>query len=206
MMYVYNNTDWPIYVDDVKTEIEGDSSCSAVGIGSKTVLFAPNCWTSTLDFEQTSFNRSYVKGKVRNLVEKGYLRVLTLEEYKQEMKKSQREKDLAIPKENNIPQGLGIYAKAIEDSKNVSRYSALIDDDNNENIKEEFTEEVKQETKSNNDDRFDRIENAILTLSNVVAGLVKKKPAKKRVLKKKKVVKSTTKKKVVTKKKTKKTK
>lgn len=195
MMYIYNNCKYPLSDNSVKTLGKSEESEGGTTTIKEPFIFLPHQWVSTGNVDMAAFETSLYNGKIKAFVEKGYLRVLTAEEYRQEFQKVQREKDLAIPSENEIPQGLGIYNKAIRDNRETStKYSSLIEEDDMKvgEVIEDSDDTFKE---SLDEDRFNKIEQSISSLSLVVTSLLKeiKSPKKtKKVVKKpiKKSVKS----------------
>ena len=150
------------------------------------LALAPKSWTKALITQEQPFVKSLYSGQLKSLKDKGYVRVLTEAEYRDECKKAKLESDTGILHQDTSISSVGIYRKAAEHNEkirseepNFSFGGLLVEDEDTEDYEEQ--EEVKD------DSRLVALENTVKELAGVVGALAKQlqKPTKKRKSKKK---------------------
>lgn len=193
--YFYNNTEFVITLNGrSKDETIIAQSTESASTGDKSIIgvalvLVPKSWTKALITQEQPFVKSLYSGQLKSLKEKGYVRVLTEAEYRDECKKVKLESDTGILHQDTSISSVGIYRKAAEHNEkirieepNFSFGGLLVEDEDTEDYEEqEEQEEVKD------DSRLVALENTVKELAGVVGALAKQlqKPTKKRKLKKK---------------------
>lgn len=195
--YFYNNTEFVITLNGrSKDETIIAQSTESASTGDKSIIgvalaLAPKSWTKALITQEQPFVKSLYSGQLKSLKEKGYVRVLTESEYRDECKKVKLESDTGILHQDTSISSVGIYRKAAEHNEKirtedhnfkVSYSDLLVEDEDAEDYEEQ--EEV-EEVKDNS--RLVALENTVKELAGVVGALAKQlqKPTKKRKSKKK---------------------
>ena len=193
--YFYNNTEFVITLNGrSKDETIIAQSTESASTGDKSIIgvalaLAPKSWTKALITQEQPFVKSLYSGQLKSLKDKGYVRVLTEAEYRDECKKAKLESDTGILHQDTSISSVGIYRKAAEHNEkirseepNFSFGGLLVEDEDTEDYEEqEEQEEVKD------DSRLVALENTVKELAGVVGALAKQlqKPTKKRKSKKK---------------------
>lgn len=190
--YFYNNTEFVITLNGrSKDETIIAQSTESTSTGDKSIIgvalaLAPKSWTKALITQEQPFVKSLYSGQLKSLKEKGYVRVLTEAEYRDECKKVKLESDTGILHQDTSISSVGIYRKAAEHNEKIrseepkfSFGGLLVEDEDTEDYEEQ--EEVKD------DSRLVALENTVKELAGVVGALAKQlqKPTKKRKSKKK---------------------
>lgn len=190
--YFYNNTEFVITLNGrSKDETIIAQSTESASTGDKSIIgvalaLAPKSWTKALITQEQPFVKSLYSGQLKSLKDKGYVRVLTEAEYRDECKKAKLESDTGILHQDTSISSVGIYRKAAEHNEkirseepNFSFGGLLVEDEDTEDYEEQ--EEVKD------DSRLVALENTVKELAGVVGALAKQlqKPTKKRKSKKK---------------------
>ena len=190
--YFYNNTEFVITLNGrSKDETIIAQSTESASTGDKSIIgvalaLAPKSWTKALITQEQPFVKSLYSGQLKSLKDKGYVRVLTEAEYRDECKKAKLESDTGILHQDTSISSVGIYRKAAEHNEkirseepNFSFGGLLVEDEDPEDYEEQ--EEVKD------DSRLVALENTVKELAGVVGALAKQlqKPTKKRKSKKK---------------------
>ena len=193
--YFYNNTEFVITLNGrSKDETIIAQSTESASTGDKSIIgvalaLAPKSWTKALITQEQPFVKSLYSGQLKSLKEKGYVRVLTEAEYKDECKKVKLESDTGILHQDTSISSVGIYRKAAEHNEKIRTedhnfkvsYSDLLVEDAEDYEEQEEVEEVKDNS------RLVALENTVKELAGVVGALAKQlqKPTKKRKSKKK---------------------
>lgn len=191
--YFYNNTEFVITLNGrSKDETIIAQSTESASTGDKSVIgvalaLAPKSWTKALITQEQPFVKSLYSGQLKSLQDKGYVRVLTEVEYKDECKKAKLESDTGILHQDTSISSVGIYRKAAEHNEKIRTeeqkfsFGGLLVEDDNTDYEEQEVEEIKDNS------RLDALENTVKELAGVVGALAKQlqKPTKKRKSKKK---------------------
>lgn len=193
--YFYNNTEFVITLNGrSKDETIIAQSTESASTGDKSIIgvalaLAPKSWTKALITQEQPFVKSLYSGQLKSLKEKGYVRVLTESEYRDECKKVKLESDTGILHQDTSISSVGIYRKAAEHNEKIRTedhnfkvsYSDLLVEDAEDYEEQEEVEEVKDNS------RLVALENTVKELAGVVGALAKQlqKPTKKRKSKKK---------------------
>jgi len=191
--YFYNNTEFVITLNGrSKDETIIAQSTESTSTGDKSVIgvalaLAPKSWTKALITQEQPFVKSLYSGQLKSLQDKGYVRVLTEVEYKDECKKAKLESDTGILHQDTSISSVGIYRKAAEHNEKIKTeehkfsFGGLLVEDDNTDYEEQEVEEIKDNS------RLDALENTVKELAGVVGALAKQlqKPTKKRKSKKK---------------------
>jgi hypothetical protein len=214
MYYFYNNTDFVITLNGrsmdemvVAQKIQGISSGDKSIIGAALTL-PPKSWIKALITEEKPFNKSLYQGQLCSLKEKGYVRVLTETEYRDECKKAKLESDMGILHQDTSVSSVGVFRKVAEHNQTIKEketfaFSDLMITDDTDNQVERIEEQPAQQepldnitvstpeqtasnTQNENDARFTQIENTLLELTKAVSALSKGMKQSKRKRSKKK--------------------
>lgn len=191
--YFYNNTEFVITLNGrSKDETIIAQSTESASTGDKSVIgvalaLAPKSWTKALITQEQPFVKSLYSGQLKSLQDKGYVRVLTEVEYKDECKKAKLESDTGILHQDTSISSVGIYRKAAEHNEKIKTeeqkfsFGGLLVEDDNTDYEEQEVGEIKDNS------RLDALENTVKELAGVVGALAKQlqKPTKKRKSKKK---------------------
>ena len=168
--YFYNNTEFVITLNGrSKDETIIAQSTESASTGDKSIIgvalvLVPKSWTKALITQEQPFVKSLYSGQLKSLKEKGYVRVLTEAEYRDECKKVKLESDTGILHQDTSISSVGIYRKAAEHNEkirieepNFSFGGLLVEDEDTEDYEEqEEQEEVKD------DSRLVALENTVL--------------------------------------------
>lgn len=204
--YFYNNTNFVITLNGrsmdemiVAQKSQGVSTGDKSIIGSALAL-SPKAWIKAVIVDEKPLMKSLYEGQLRNLKEKGYVKVLTETEYRDECKRAKLESDTGILHQDTTVSSVGIFRKVAEHNETVQEqssafsFSGLMVDDSEEpktttqliqeELQEESTPNQPQPVPNQTDARFSQIENALLELTKAVSVLSKN--TKKRTKKSKK--------------------
>ena len=191
--YFYNNTNFVITLNGrsmdemiVAQKVQGVSTGDRSIIGAALAL-SPKSWIKAVITDEKPLMKSLYEGQLRSLKEKGYVRVLTETEYRDECKRAKLESDTGILHQDTSVSSVGIYRKVAEHNETVQEqssafsFSGLMVDDLEEPktttklIQEELQEEITpvqpQSVPNQTDARISQIENALLELTKAVSAL-----------------------------------
>ena len=197
--YFYNNTNFVITLNGrsmdemiVAQKVQGVSTGDRSIIGAALAL-SPKSWIKAIITDEKPLMKSLYEGQLRSLKEKGYVRVLTETEYRDECKRAKLESDTGILHQDTSVSSVGIYRKVAEHNETVQEqssafsFSGLMVDDLEEPktttklIQEELQEEIPTQPVPNQTDaRISQIENALLELTKAVSALSSAKQPKRK--------------------------
>lgn len=176
----------------VAQKVQGVSTGDRSIIGAALAL-SPKSWIKAIITDEKPLMKSLYEGQLRSLKEKGYVRVLTETEYRDECKRAKLESDTGILHQDTSVSSVGIYRKVAEHNETVQEqssafsFSGLMVDDLEEPktttklIQEELQEEIPTQPVPNQTDaRISQIENALLELTKAVSALSSDKQPKRK--------------------------